>query len=136
MDSQDLVQLIKKAALEAVDASQPANVLFGKVTSASPLKIFVDQKMTLTKEQLVLSRNVTDFTINVGVNNWYSEDHTHNHTISDTYTGGGSSSNETHKHQIKGTKSLTLYNALKIGEKVILIQIAGGQKFIVIDRIG
>jgi len=29
-----------------------------------------------------------------------------------------------------------IYNALKAGEKVILIRQQGGQKFIVIDRIG
>ena len=33
------VELVKKAAVEAVDASKPVHILFGTVISASPLKI-------------------------------------------------------------------------------------------------
>lgn len=57
----DLVKVIKKAALDAVESNKPVNVVFGAVTSASPLKIRVDHKIVLTSAQLVLSRNVTDY---------------------------------------------------------------------------
>lgn len=134
-DSNDLVKLIKKAAVEAVNSSKPANMVFGKVISISPLKIKVDQKLILTSAQLVLSRSVTDYRLSVTVD-WKTEDHTHTHNISDSYTGGGSASNETHKHDIVGTKTMTVHGALKVGEEVILMQVSGGQKYIVIDRIG
>ena len=134
-NSNDLVKLMKKAAVEAVDASKPANMVFGKVISASPLKIKVDQKLILTSAQLVLSRNVTDYRLSVTVD-WNTEDHTHTHNISDSYTGGGSASSETHKHEVKGTKTMTVHNALKVGEEVIMMQVSGGQKYIVMDRIG
>ena len=55
-----LIEAIKKAALDAVNATKPVAVLFGKVVSASPLKINVEQKMTLEGAQLILTRNVTD----------------------------------------------------------------------------
>ena len=45
------VELVKKAAVEAVDASKPVHILFGTVISASPLKIQVDQKAIYTNEQ-------------------------------------------------------------------------------------
>lgn len=61
-DANELVALLKKAALDAVEASKPVNVYFGEVLSASPLKINVEQKMILGEKQLILSRNVTDFT--------------------------------------------------------------------------
>ena len=67
LDVNDLLNIIKKAALEAVEASQPSNFLFGKVTSAKPLKVLVEQKMTLGTAQLVLTRNVTDFTTKVKI---------------------------------------------------------------------
>lgn len=134
-NSNDLVKLMKKAAIEAVDASKPANMVFGKVISISPLKIKVDQKLILTSAQLVLSRSVTDYTIEMTVDH-VTEDHTHTHTISDTYTGGGSASSETHKHEYKGRKEFLIHGALKVGEEVILMQVSGGQKYIVIDRIG
>ena len=103
-DGNDLVKIIKKAAVEAVDASKPANMVFGKVISTSPLKIKLDQKLILTSAQLVLSRNVTDYRLSV--------------TLDDV------------------SKIMTVCNALKVGEEVILFQVSGGQKYIVIDRIG
>lgn len=126
MDSMDLVKMIKKAAIEAVNASKPANIVFGKVTSANPLSIQIDQKLTLGKAQLVVSEHLTDHVVSVDVN-W--------ETVN---TGGGSgeASFASHKHNITGNKTITVHNALAVGDKVILMQIAGGQKYVVIDRIG
>ena len=61
LNGTDLLNIIKKAAIEAVNASQPSDFCYGKVTSVSPLKISIEQKMTLGVAQLVLTRNVTDF---------------------------------------------------------------------------
>ena len=125
-NSNDLVKLMKKAALDAVNASRPANMVFGKVISEKPLKIKVDQKLILTSAQLTLSRNVTDYKLSV----------TLDHTTESASGGSGESSFASHSHGIKGTKTLTVQNALKVGEEVILFQVSGGQKYIVIDRIG
>lgn len=133
LDSKDLVRAIKKAAVEAVDASKPTAIVFGKVISVSPLKISVEQKMTLTAAQLVLTRNVTNHAVNVTMN-WASENAVHDHS----YTDDGSSmttGNNTHNHQITGTKSITVHNGLVVGDEVLLIQMQGGQKFIVWDRL-
>lgn len=134
MDSADLLQLIKKASLDAVNASNPANVVFGKVTSVAPLAINVDQKMTLGNAQLVLTRNVTDYVVSVSLD-WNTTDYTHTHVINDTYSGGGSASSDTHDHSITGTKQMTIHNALKVGDQVVMMMCAGGQKFIVLDRV-
>lgn len=128
------VENIKRAALDAVASTMPSGIYFGTVISPSPLKISVDQKMTLTEKQLVLTTLVQDFSVNMTINH-STESHTHTHTISDTYTGGGSASSETHSHEYKGTKSHMVHLALKAGEKVILIRVQGGQKYIVLDRI-
>ena len=48
-DSVGFVNMIKRVALAAVKASKPAEVCFGRVTEESPLKILVDQKLTLGK---------------------------------------------------------------------------------------
>ena len=112
--------------MEAFDASKPADMVFGKVVSTSPLKIKVDQKLILTSAQLVLSRNVTDYKLSV----------TMNHSTENESGGSGDSSFATHKHEIKGTKNITIHNALTINEEVIMMQVSGGQKYIVLDRIG
>lgn len=67
-DAVELMKTIKKAAVQAMKAEKPVEICFGKVTGVSPLKILVDQKMTLGKAQLVLTRNVTDFTTEVKLN--------------------------------------------------------------------
>ena len=61
LDANDILNIIKKAAIDAVNASQPSDFCFGKVISIKPLKISVEQKMTLGTAQLILTRNVTDF---------------------------------------------------------------------------
>ena len=105
LDANDLLNIVKKAALKAVDASQPCDFLFGKVISTEPLKISVEQRMTLGAAQLVLTRNVTDFKTNVTVA-WWSE-----------------------------TREMTIHNALRIGDEVILLKQKGGQKYLVLDRV-
>ena len=122
----DFLKLIKKTAVEAVNASKPANMVFGKVISEKPLKIKVDQKLILTSAHLVLSRNVTDYRLSVTVD----------HSTEYASGGSGESSFASHRHYVEGEKTLTVNNALKAGDEVILMQVSGGQKYIVIDRIG
>ena len=47
-DCNELVEGIKRAALDAINATNPAGVVFGTVISVSPLSVSIDQKMTLT----------------------------------------------------------------------------------------
>ena len=54
----ELVKLIKKAAVEAVEAEKPAAACFGRVMGVSPLKIFVDQRFILGEKQLILTSAV------------------------------------------------------------------------------
>ena len=68
LNSDDLLKLVKKAAVDAVDASKPSDISFGKVISASPLKIMLDQRLTLTAPMLILSRNVTEFKTDMTIN--------------------------------------------------------------------
>lgn len=49
------VEVVKRAAVEAVEAGKPVNILFGTVLSASPLKIQVDQKSIYTSKMLILT---------------------------------------------------------------------------------
>ena len=151
-DTGDLVRLIKKAALDAVEASKPCNLVFGTVTSTSPLKISVEQKLTLTSAQLVLSRNVTDYKVKIDIDSETESggdvDLTHSHSYSGT-TGSSSSHSHSysgttedgggisvaHTHKFVGTKEITIKNALVVGDEVIMIRTQGGQKYIVVDRV-
>ena len=98
-----LLSVMKQAGVEATNSNKPVNVCFGKVTSASPLQILVEQKITLGTAQLVLTRNVTDYEMRI---------------TGDT-----------------GQKTVKVHNALAAGEKVLLMRIQGGQKYVVVDRV-
>jgi len=142
-DAVGLLKTLKQSSVDAVEATKPVNVCFGTVTSASPLKINVEQKMTLTEKQLILCREVTEYTTNVTVN-WVSESAltTHTHTVSGTDSNGDTidlttgATNLAHTHNITGKKSITVHNGLVVGDEVILLRQQGGQKYIVIDRVG
>ena len=121
----DLLNIVKKAALEAVEASQPSDFCYGKVISVNPLKISVDQKMILGTAQLVLTRSVTDYKTKVTVD-WSTEN---------TSGGSGDSSFASHRHALSGKKEVTIHNALQIGDEVILLKKKGGQKYLVLDRV-
>lgn len=154
-DRDDLLRIIKEASCNAVEANKPVNILFGLVISNSPLKIQVEQKLILEKEQLVLSRNVTDFnttmTININTdtkNVSYNFNHTHSIDVASSTSEGhshqvnGSTENQeislthSHNHTINGTYNVKINNSLKNGDKVILLRVQKGQKYIVLDRIG
>ncbi len=163
--SEQLLNIIKKAAKEAIDEATPSNVMFGTVTSTSPLTINVEQKLSLTSEFLVLTKNVVDYTVDVSMD-WSTEtrslnaNHSHDASSNVSVTSKASVSpnpdnisvsvtsdasadvsvqqkniNLSHAHGISGRKSLTIHNALKNGDKVILIRQHGGQKYVVLDKI-
>lgn len=67
----DLVSSMKKAAMEAVEAGRPMTVCFGVVESVQPLRVVVEQKLTLTEKQLLLTRSVTDYDVPVSMS-WMS----------------------------------------------------------------
>lgn len=137
-DAAELVKVIKKAAMDAVKADKPVEVCFGNVISTSPLRILVEQKLTLGAEQLVLTKAVTDHWVDIEVSHFTVNDdfmipdHTHG-----TPAGTSDSGNldTTHKHGYKGRKKIFVYNGLKTGEKVLLIRFGGGQRFVVLDRV-
>ena len=149
----DLVDSMKTAALEAVNESDPTCIMYGMVISTSPLKIQVNQKLILEEDCLKLTRNVTDFYTSVTVD-WETESKLGSHThgkggLSVDVAAGGTPShshsaeldgqtggyNLAHTHAIKGKKTIYVHNALEEGEEVILIRQAGGQEYIVFDRV-
>ncbi|MFA9376222.1 MAG: DUF2577 domain-containing protein [Lachnotalea sp.] len=115
----NLNEQIKKVAMDAVNESEPSTFVYGTVTSANPLSIQVEQKLSLTKEFLVLTNNVIDYEVDIEVD-WQTEDET---------------CSVSHKHDIKGKKKIKILNALKTDEKVILIKQQGGQKYLILDKI-
>lgn len=128
------VEAVKRAAVEAVEAGKPVQLVFGQVISASPLKIQVDQKAVYTEKMLVLTRNVTDYEVDMTVSH-KTEIISHGHPVTDTYTGGGTAQSIDHDHPYEGCKKFLVHNALVVGDWVVLARVQGGKRFVVLDRI-
>lgn len=107
----DMVQLVKKAAVEAVEASKPVQFIFGQVISAYPLKIRVDQKSIYTEKMLVLTRNVTEHEIDISI------------------------SAQEGSHSIKGQKRIKVHNGLVASDWVVMARIQKGKRYVVLDRV-
>ena len=149
LDAQKLVMLIKQAAVEAVNAKDPMSLKIGEVVSVSPLKISINQKITIPASQLLLTNAVRDYTVYETVDHTTgtalgSVSLTHKHAYSGTTSGNESYSGNTenaggvnigHSHSYKGRKKFTVHLGLKTGEKVLMLRCDGGQKFIVLDRL-
>ncbi|HBF4337410.1 UNVERIFIED_CONTAM: hypothetical protein C3P01_19235 [Clostridioides difficile] len=84
--SQDLLQIIKKAAMDAVETSNPMRVVFGTIESVSPLKVKIEQKLSIDAFFLIQ------------------------------------------------TDTFKRYTDKKIGDKLVLIRMQGGQQYLILDR--
>ena len=56
--SSGIIDIIKRVALNAFEASNPVKLVFGKVVSTNPVKIQVGELLTLTQEFLVINGTV------------------------------------------------------------------------------
>lgn len=133
-------------------------VIQGSVTSVSPLAIRVvnDDKLTLNASILIVPKHLTNYTATVDivqgrgtVNGATAKDGGHAHDYSGNTDDGGEPS---HGHGYDGTTeqtkhshnlasfniykaTMTVYNALKVGEKVHLLSFDNGKKYYVLDRV-
>ncbi len=149
LDANTMVKAVKRAAIDAVNAQKPMGMCLGEVVSTAPLQIRVDQKMTLTKAQLILTGAVCDHTVEMTVDHTTgaaleNADIAHRHMYSGTTEESGDSfsgvteragaGDLSHTHPYAGRKTFTVHNGLQVGEAVLLLRCDGGQKFIVLDR--
>lgn len=147
-DASRIIQIIKQAATETIENSKPVAVLFGTVQSIAPLTIFVDQKTILEEEEIILIDNVRDYKTQISFDNPNIEN---NVTIgkrpipkNGVLTTEPDTGQENSKAAIfegklsfmeKVKHDVTVYNALKVGEKVLILRVQGGQRFIILNRV-
>lgn len=112
----DILLMIKKAAMDIFISMKPTEICYGTVETVSPLTIRINQQLLLESIDLVLTRNVIDYDLEMTV------EHT-------TEVADG------HSHGYSGRKVFRVNNALIQGEKVILLRNQGGQKYLVLDKV-
>lgn len=120
LDAQKFVMMIKQAAVEAVNAKEPMSLKIGKVISTTPLKIDLNQKITVSESQLLLTNAVRDHVV------YATMDYTDENAVCSSNTESAD----------EDRKKFTVHLGLKVGERVLMLRCDGGQKFIVLDRLG
>lgn len=61
----NLLESIKTASIDAINASKPVEIVYGIVLSIEPLKIDLEQKLTLSESFLIVPEEFTDRKINI-----------------------------------------------------------------------
>lgn len=159
-----LAQTLIKMTQNAEEAGKPTTLEFGEVVSEeyAPLEIQIHDKLILNENFLELTNAVRDHWVDVEVY-WETIDdndmaefqgvHDSNvKTLNDNVqaynehknaNAGGvdktmqkiATHHTSHLHNIAGRKRMRVYNGLHKGEKVVLLRMRGGQKYLVLDRI-
>lgn len=124
MINDELPNVLKSLVAQTVRGMNPSDFVLGEVISEAPLVIRVGEN-ELDEDFLILSDNVRDFEVDIEVN----------HITEKRAGGGGYAEYASHDHEYKGRKKIIIYNGLKIGEKVVMIQQSGGQLFFVANRV-
>lgn len=122
-------ELVKAIAMEAYKGSKPACLMCGKVTSASPLKVKISDKLELDGDNLVIPESLTDHYVFMDIEKDSST--TYDFVVLDSLQQ--EQSLDVKKAEFTKAK-VKVYNALKKNDELLLFRQPGGQKFYIIDR--
>lgn len=117
-----MLEAIRMAAASGIEAGKPVAVLFGEVVRTGPLEVMVDQRFSVDEEFLVLPESLTR----------YEADLTHRHA----YTDAGASGTVSRTTEAGlSAAPLIIRHGLEAGNKVILLRVQGGQKYVILDKV-
>lgn len=108
-----MLNAIKQAAQDAIEASNPVTVMIGTVTKINPLEVNVDQRFTLDADFLIVPESLTRLEIDLR----------HAHTAP-----GGTTDDAL-------TEPVVIRQGLQAGDRVVLLRIQGGQKYLILDKV-
>ncbi|MEK5235471.1 DUF2577 domain-containing protein [Paenibacillus sp. FSL L8-0470] len=94
-----MLEAIKRAAQEAVDAAGPVQVQLGVVTKVNPLEVLVDNRLSLTEDFLIIPETLLGLTVAIGL------------------------------------QEIEIRKPLASGDKLLLIRMQGGQRYVIMDRV-
>lgn len=123
-DYSTFIDVIKKIVMDTVSAAVPADIVIGEVMATDPLSIQIENKFTISGDDIVLTKNTSEWSVDMSVD----------HQTEDAAGGSGEAQYESHHHGYAGRKTYLVHNGLAVGDKVLLLRESGGQRFIAIDR--
>lgn len=145
----ELKDVLYRMAEKSQAASQPAELIIGTVTSAAPLQITIDTAMAPLQESVLYkTAAVVEKKIPVLAHSHTVTGLTHTHTESEGTTGTALTGEYPTSAALENIACLengaplpaaggyiTLNRGLLAGDKVLLLRVRHGQKFIILSRI-
>lgn len=137
-----LLETLQMINGQSMHAAQLSDLLIGTVTNASPLEITTDvSQAALRREVLYLTEAVIEKKIDTLKHDHYV---LHSHSIPNGSTGATGvclpaledvKCYENGRALPTDASSITLNEGLKLGDKVLLLSVQHGQKFVVLSRL-
>lgn len=119
-----IVKSIKDVVAGVMHNSSLTDIEIGEVISENPLIIQTEDKIPISQDSIILTKNTCLHSIDMEVD----------HLTENRAGGGGYAEFASHNHGYFGRKTYLVHNELKIGDKVILLRESGGQRYIALDR--
>ncbi|MBG9657813.1 DUF2577 domain-containing protein [Cytobacillus firmus] len=124
---------VKKAAVKAVEATNPVNVLYGTVEKAKPLEIRIHEKLKLTEEFLDVAEHLTRHERIVTIEHEELAVRELGDKKEADFLDTDDKAAPVTKYKHSYVK-MVFEDGLKKGDKVVLLRVQGGHRFLVIDR--
>ncbi|WKL00918.1 DUF2577 family protein [Paenibacillus amylolyticus] len=125
-----MLDIIKKAAVAAMEAAGPVQLLEATVLTPPPglsIQIGLDTKNPIPAEMLSVSERLTSYTREVEIEGDFEMEGT---IQTDEYSGNG---------KITGSSicsgTVTFLDELKAGDKVLVMSVQGGQSYVISERL-
>ena len=132
MAGNKLVQTIQSMA--KLPIGETTDLLFGEVTSVSPLKIKIDNRFEVDEQFLILSALVKETVIKIPER----EENKHLHVIPQHTTSAAGEGPHTHTipqmNTLSALPDILLWRGLIVGDKVRVLRVNQGQMFYVLER--
>lgn len=140
-----MVAAMKKAAKMTNPSTNNTDVVYGVVQKTKPLTVLVDNRLELTEEFLLLSPfcyntsfslSISSHSHNVSVGKVSVGGHTHKIDDKETTNAGGFTSTPSASCEKAGSHKITvtLWDDLKIGDKLVMLRVSQGQAYMILYR--
>lgn len=110
-----LIEIMKRASLDAMENGKPCDLRFGNIVSTNPLKVQITTELIIPEALLIVPKHLTNYKVDVS----FSGSTTHDGKTFSTSDSG----------------VLTIKNSLKVGDKVALVRNQGGKVYYILDRV-
>lgn len=102
--STGIIDIIKRAALDAEEAGNPCDLRYGVVSKEEPLEVTITSDFKLPEQLLIVPERLRDYNVKI-------------ERESDGFTD-----------------YYNVYSGLQVGDRVALIRERGGRKYFILDR--